>query len=122
MEKILVIEDNKEIRDNLEEFLELSDYEVHTAPNGEEGVIKVYDLTPDFIICDISMPKKNGYEVFAEIKSFIRSNNIPFIFLTASAQQKDLAQGKASGADAYVIKPYKSDELLSLIKSILKER
>lgn len=122
MGKILVIEDNMEIRDNLEEFLMLSDFEVITAANGEEGIKSVFKNTPDFIICDISMPIKNGYEVFQEIKSFITTNSISFIFLTASAQQKDLAQGKASGADAYVVKPYDSEKLLELIKNILSQK
>lgn len=111
-----------EIRDNLEEYLMLFDFEVLTAPNGEVGIKSVYDNSPDFIICDISMPIKNGYEVFKEIKPFITTNSIPFIFLTASAQQKDLAEGKASGADAYVIKPYDSEKLLGLIRKILAEK
>lgn len=122
MNKILIIEDNKEIRENLKEFLELYDYQVFTAPNGEEGVKSVYEIAPDFIICDISMPKKNGYEVFEEIKPFIRTNSIPFIFLTASAQEKDLAEGKASGAHAYVVKPYNSEDLLGLIRGLLSEK
>lgn len=126
MRKILVIEDNKEIRENLEEYLleeylTISDFIVCTAVNGLEGVNAVYEHEPDFIICDISMPIKNGYEVFQEIETHIRTQQIPFIFLTASAQEKDLAQGKASGADAYVIKPYDSAMLLQLIQSLLND-
>jgi len=121
MEKILVIEDNLAIRENLEEFLMLHDYQVSTAKDGEEGISEVYENTPDFIICDISMPKKNGYDVFEEVKDFIKTRKIPFIFLTASAQEKDIAEGKVSGADAYVVKPYKSDELLELIRKILNQ-
>lgn len=111
-----------EIRENLEELLDLYDYNVSTAVNGAEGIAKVYEYTPDFIICDISMPLKNGYEVFEEIKPFIKSKNIPFIFLTASAQEKDIAEGKTSGAHAYVVKPYNSDELVGLIQRIMEER
>lgn len=122
MDKILIIEDNMEIRDNLEEYLLLCDFEVITAVNGEEGIKSVYEHLPNFIICDISMPIKNGYEVFSEIKPFIATNNIPFMFLTASAQQKDLAQGKATGADAYVVKPYDSENLLSLIRELLSKK
>jgi len=122
MEKILIIEDNEDIRENLEEYLTLFNYNVITAKNGSEGIKAVYDNTPNFIICDISMPIKNGYEVFEEIKPFITSKKIPFIFLTASAQEKDLAQGKASGANAYIVKPYNSEQLLKLIRKILDEQ
>jgi len=119
MTKILVIEDNKEIRENLAEFLGIHNYQVSTAIDGAEGVSEVFQNTPDFIICDVSMPRKNGYEVFQEIKSFIHTNKIPFIFLTASAQEKDIASGETSGAHAYVVKPYNSEDLLRLIENIL---
>lgn len=122
MQKILIIEDNLNIRENLEEYLMLYDYKVFTAPNGLEGIESVRKHKPDFIICDISMPIKNGYEVFQEIQPYLKDNNVPFIFLTASAQEKDLAEGKASGADAYVVKPYNSEDLLKLIARLLNNK
>lgn len=121
MKKILVIEDNQDIRENLEEILELADYQVITAGNGGVGVDKVFSEQPDFIICDISMPIKNGYEVFETIAAHIKENRIPFIFLTASAQQRDIAKGKVSGADAYMTKPFQIDDLLETISDLLKK-
>lgn len=122
MHKILVIEDNPNIRENLEELLEISDYEPVLAENGAVGIEKVFSENPDLIICDISMPLKNGYEVFEAVESHIKAHSIPFIFLTASAQQRDIAQGKASGANAYMTKPFEADELLSVISNLIEGR
>ena len=121
MKRILIIEDNKEIRENLEEFLSLNNFEVFTSIDGEAGIKLIHETYPHLIICDISMPRKNGYEVFDEIKPYINKNNIPFVFLTANAQEKDKAKGNASGAQAYVVKPYNSNELILLIKQLLEK-
>jgi len=121
MYKILTIEDNKDIRENLEEILELENYEVLTAENGAIGIEKAQSEIPDFIICDISMPIKDGYQVFEELESFLKEKQIPFIFLTASAQQRDIAKGRASGADAYLTKPFQTDNLLETIKRLLSK-
>lgn len=120
MYKILIIEDNTDIRENLEELLELCDYEVVTAENGAIGVEKFHTENPQLIICDVSMPVKNGYEVFAELRPSLATYKVPFIFLTASAQERDIAKGKVSGADVYMTKPYESDKLLEVISRFLK--
>ena len=120
MKKILVIEDNEDIRENLEELLELADYEVTTADNGAIGIKLAHSENPDLIISDISMPIKDGYEVFQTLRSFLKEKKIPFIFLTASAQEKDIAKGKATGADAYLTKPFHTELLLELIADLLK--
>lgn len=122
MYKILVIEDNEDIRENLEELLELADYEVITAENGAVGIEKALSESPDFIICDISMPLKNGYEVFEEITPFLKTHQVPFMFLTASAQERDIALGRTSGADAYLTKPFQTDYLLSTIEKLLQKK
>jgi len=109
MDKVLIIEDNLDIRDNLEEILELADYDVFTAENGALGIDIAKTEQPNLILCDISMPIKNGYEVYETLKPFIKENTIGFIFLTASAQQKDIAKGKVSGADAYITKPFHTE-------------
>ena len=119
MKTILIIEDNTDIRENLEEILELDNYLVVSAPNGKIGIEKALVGNPDLIVCDIAMPIKNGYEVFAAIQLPPLTHKIPFIFLTASAQEREIAMGKISGADAYMTKPFQGDELLSTIKNIL---
>lgn len=121
MHKILVIEDNPYIRENLEELLEISDYKPVLAENGAIGIDKVFSENPDLIICDISMPLKNGYEVFEAVQSYIKEHSIPFIFLTASAQERDIAEGKASGADAYMTKPFEAEVLLEVISNLIKK-
>lgn len=121
MSKILIIEDNEEIRDNLEEFLELKDYEVISANNGKKGVERLQEELPDLILCDVAMPEKNGYEVL----DFVRSNpvtvDIPFVFITASAEERDIAMGKMAGADDYLAKPFPTSILFSTIERLLRE-
>ena len=109
-----------DIRSNLEELLELENYQVITAKNGLIGMEKVISESPDFVMCDISMPEKNGYEVFAFLKSSPFYSKIPFMFLTASAQEKDIAKGKNLGVDAYITKPFHTDELLETIKNLIR--
>jgi len=119
MKKILIIEDNDDIRDNLEEIFELEAYEYESAPNGKIGIEKALQYFPDLILCDIAMPEKNGYEVFNDLKTFLSTNKIPFIFLTANAQEKEIAAGRKLGVDDYVTKPYQLELLLSTIKKLI---
>jgi len=119
MNTILIIEDNLDIRENLEELLELEGFKVASASNGKIGLDKALLLKPDLILCDISMPVKNGYEVFKALQLPPFSHKIPFVFLTASAQQKEIAIGKSIGADAYITKPFDMPELLITINKIL---
>jgi CheY-like chemotaxis protein len=121
MKHLLIIEDNKYIRENLEEILELEGYQVTSASNGEIGIEKALKVKPDCILCDISMPVKTGYEVFETLKPFLQSNSIPFVFLTASAQQKEIARGKIAGVDGYLTKPFQMKELLKVIEGLLKK-
>lgn len=120
MHKILVIEDNDDIRENLEELLELANYQVSIAENGAIGIEKATNEQFDLIICDISMPAKDGYEVFETLNPILKAEQIPFMFLTASAQERDIAKGKVSGADAYLTKPFQVDHLLDTIENLLK--
>jgi len=121
MYKILVIEDNGDIRENLEEILELADYEVYLAENGAVGIEKALTIKPNLIISDIAMPLKDGYEVYQTLENFLKENKIPFIFLTASAQQSDIAKGNVSGADAYITKPFQVEPLLGMIANLLNK-
>lgn len=119
--KILLIEDNKDMRENTAEILELSKYVVLTAKNGKEGVELAQGEKPDLIICDIMMPVLDGYGVLHLLAKSNETAGIPFIFLTAKAERSDLRKGMEMGADDYVTKPFDDIELLNAIESRLKK-
>jgi CheY-like chemotaxis protein/CRP-like cAMP-binding protein len=119
--KILLIEDNKEMRENTSEILELSNYTVFTAENGKIGVEKAQKEKPDLIICDIMMPVLDGYGVLHLLSKNKETANIPFIFLSAKAERSDFRKGMEMGADDYVTKPFDDIELLNAIESRLKK-
>jgi len=119
MKKILLIEDDTVLRENTAELLELSNYEVITASNGKIGIELALKETPDIVVCDIMMPELNGYGV---LESLAKNNNtkyIPFIFLSAKTERKDVRKGMDLGADDYITKPFSEDELVSAIESRL---
>ena len=119
--KILLIEDNKDMRENTAEILELSKYKVFTAKNGKEGVEIAQKEKPDLIICDIMMPVLDGYGVLHLLAKNDETASIPFIFLTAKAERNDFRKGMEMGADDYVTKPFDDIELLNAIESRLKK-
>ncbi len=119
MKKLLLIEDDVTVRENTAELLELSNYEVLTAPNGKKGIEKAKAETPDIIICDIMMPEVDGYGVLEALSQDPETLNIPFIFLSAKTEHKDIRRGMDLGADDYLTKPFEEDELLSAIESRL---
>ena len=119
MQKILVIEDNLDVRENIVEILELSNYEVVEAPNGKEGVKAAKNEHPDLILCDIMMPEMDGYEVLYMLGKDPNTSTIPFIFLTAKSEKSDFRQGMSLGADDYLTKPFDDMELLKAIEGRL---
>ncbi len=121
MKKILVIEDNLEVRENLEEILELSGYEVELAEDGKVGVEKVLLSKPDLILCDVMMPKLDGFGVLNILSKRSDTSDIPFIFLTAKAEKSDFRRGMNLGADDYITKPFYKDELLAVIETRLRK-
>jgi CheY-like chemotaxis protein len=116
MATLLVIEDEAPLRANLVRLLTAEGYRVLTAADGVEGVQRVRDGHPDLVICDVLMPKVDGYGVLASLRSQPQTASIPFIFLTASADKDDLARGLKSGANDYVTKPFKVADLLAAIR------
>ena len=118
-QKILVVEDNGDIRENTTELLELSDYSVSTANNGEEGLDMALQHIPDLILCDILMPVMDGYELLKSIRKQPSLNNSRFIFFTASCEKKEVELGMRLGADDYIMKPFSGYELLEKIKNLL---
>lgn len=120
MIKLLLIEDNLDVRENTAEILELANYKVLTAKNGKEGVELAQTELPDLIICDIMMPVLDGYGVLHLLSKQEKTASIPFIFLSAKAERSDLRKGMDLGADDYLTKPFDSSELLNAIESRLK--
>lgn len=115
--KILVIEDNEEVRENLEEILELHGYNVHGAQNGKIGVEQAIADPPDLILCDVMMPELDGFGVLNILSNKATTAHIPFIFLTAKSDKTDIRRGMNLGADDYITKPFYKDELLQVIET-----
>ncbi len=122
MKKILLIEDNVDVRENTAEILTLANYHVVTAQNGKEGVEQAQQNAPDLIICDIMMPVLDGYGVLHMLSKNPDTATIPFIFLTAKAERSELRKGMEMGADDYITKPFDDIELLNAIESRLKRK
>jgi CheY-like chemotaxis protein len=121
MKSILVIDDNKDIRENTAEILELAGYKTFTAENGKRGVETALKENPDVIVCDIMMPELDGYGVLHLLRKNPGVQNIPFIFLTAKTERSDFRKGMEMGADDYVTKPFEGVELLNAIEMRLKK-
>ena len=121
MKSILVIDDNKDIRENTAEILDLAGYKTFTAENGKRGVEMALKEKPDVIVCDIMMPELDGYGVLHMLRKNTESQNIPFIFLTAKTERTDFRKGMEMGADDYVTKPFEDIELLNAIEVRLKK-
>lgn len=121
MKKILLIEDNQEIRENIAEILTLANYESLEAENGKIGVELAKKEKPDLIICDIMMPQLDGYGVLHMLSKNQETAGIPFIFLTAKSEKEDFRKGMNLGADDYLIKPFDDLELLDAVEMRLKK-
>jgi len=121
MKRILLIEDNAEIRENTSEILTLANYEVLTAENGKMGVDIAQREKPDLIVCDIMMPELDGYGVLHILSKRTETAAIPFIFLTAKTEKSDMRKGMLLGADDYLTKPFDDTELLNTIEARLKK-
>ncbi len=119
MKTVLIIEDDAALRENTAELLELADYQTITAPNGRIGIEKAKKQNPDIIICDIMMPEVDGYGVLQALAGNETTRQIPFIFLSAKTEHKEIRKGMDLGADDYLTKPFEEEDLLSAIASRL---
>lgn len=119
MKTLLIIEDNRDILENTCEILELSGFKTLAASNGKIGFEKARQHIPDLILCDIMMPESDGYEVLTNLKSDPLTDRIPFVFLTASVERKDVQAGFDLGACGYIRKPFDTEELLKVIEECL---
>ena len=116
MSKVLIIEDEKNIRETIKEILELNDYEIATAENGLIGIAKALQFKPDLIVCDVMMPEMDGFETLRNIRAINDISNTPFVFLTAKTETRDFREGMKSGADDFLNKPFNTQELLEVIQ------
>jgi CRP-like cAMP-binding protein len=121
MKKVLVIEDSRDILDNIAEILELSNYRVLKAMNGKEGVEQALANKPDLILCDIMMPELDGYGVLHVIQLNPELQDTPFIFLSALAEKNEVRKGMSLGADDYILKPFDPTDLLNAIEVRIKK-
>lgn len=117
----LVIEDDANIRENIVQTLEMEGMTTFQAAEGGSGIQLARQNKPDIVICDILMPGVNGYDVLTTLRGDPTTARIPFIFLTALANRESQRQGMNLGADDYVIKPFRADELLSAIEARLEK-
>jgi len=121
MKKIVLIEDNEEIRESMAEILTLADYKVYTAENGKVGVSLALEHQPDLIICDIMMPVLDGYGVIHLLHKHMPMHHVPFIFISAKTERTDVRKGMDLGADDYLTKPFDGTELLNVVEARLKK-
>lgn len=119
MKKILVIEDNADVRENLAEILMLGGYDAVTAENGKTGAERALREIPDLILCDVMMPELDGFGVLHILSKNQKTAGIPFIFLTAKAEKEDFRRGMSLGADDYITKPFDDVALLQTIETRL---
>ncbi len=115
MKKILVIEDERAVLEDILELLGFEGFETLGAGNGLLGLQLAREQMPDLVICDIMMPELDGYEVLQELRSDLVTATIPFMFLTAKAERQDMRKGMELGADDYITKPYMASELLAAV-------
>jgi|APTNR8051073442_1049403.scaffolds.fasta_scaffold04235_5 DNA-binding NarL/FixJ family response regulator len=119
MKTVLVIEDEPHMRTNITKFLQLEGYQVIEAPNGRIGIDAARSHPPDIILCDITMPDMDGFTVISIVRSLPSLHAVPFIFLTARGDARDVRTGMSMGADDYLAKPFTTADLLNAIEARL---
>lgn len=119
MAKILIAEDERDIRELVVFTLEFGGFEVIAATNGQEAVELARQHRPDLILLDVRMPKMSGYEACRLLKAQEETRTIPVAFLSAKGQEAEIQEGLAAGADAYILKPFAPDELIQQIRALL---
>ncbi len=122
MHRILVIDDEAEIRHSVIEVLRTKNYDIVSAADGRSGVEMARQFLPDLIICDIQMPYLNGYDVLVQLRSDPNTMSIPFIFLTALGTKDHVRQGMSFGADDYLTKPFRIRDLFDAVEARLRRK
>ena len=119
LKRILIVDDEEGIVKVVKMYLEHHDYEVITASDGQEGLMRAKTEKPDLIVLDLMLPKINGYKVCGLLKKDTKYAKTPIVLFTAKAQEKDVKLGEEVGADAYLIKPFEPEVLLSKIEELI---
>src|SRR3990172_3863503 len=119
MAKILIAEDERDIRDLVAFTLRFAGYEVFPASNGEEAVELAPKVNPDLILMDVRMPRMTGYQACKVMKTNPDLKDIPVVSLTARGQESEIQQGIEAGAEEYLLKPFAPDLLTTRVKAIL---
>lgn len=119
MTKILVAEDEKDIRELVSFSLKYSGFEVFTAVDGQEALEKALEIKPDVIMMDVRMPRMTGYEACAKMKEIDELKDVPIIILSAKGQDAEIQAGLNAGAYEYILKPFAPDELIQKVKKIV---
>ncbi|MBD1823601.1 response regulator [Cyanobacteria bacterium FACHB-DQ100] len=119
MNRVLVIEDDPEILENIEEILELQSYQTLATSSSLTGLQLAKEMLPSLVICDVIMPGLDGYAVLSELRQQTETATIPFIFLTGRADRADIRLGMELGADDYLTKPFTQAELIGAVQSCL---
>lgn len=119
MAKILIAEDEPDIRDLVAFTLRFAGHEVHAVGNGEEAVHAAPQVMPDLILMDVRMPRMTGYEACVQMKSDPKLSRIPVVFLSAKGQDTEIRTGLDAGAAEYLLKPFAPSELTSRVSELL---
>jgi CheY-like chemotaxis protein len=120
MAKILIIEDETALRRDISEILSFEGYEVVEASNGLDGLQMIRNQAPDLVMCDVIMPKMNGYDVLRAFSADPSISTIPFIIMTAKSAEEDINELLELGASAYLTKPVSVNNLLEMVASLLE--
>lgn len=121
MAKILIAEDERDIRELITFTLQFAGYQVIPTNNGEEAFETAKDELPDLVLLDVRMPRMTGYEACAHLKTEMSTKHIPVIFLSAKGQEAEIRTGLEAGASDYIIKPFSPDQLVDRIQTILNQ-
>ena len=115
--RVLIVDDDPQLRETVTLVLKTQDYQVSAAPTGKEGLSQASAVSPDLIILDVMLPDMEGFEVARELR---RLSNVPVLMLTGRSESTDIVTGLYSGADDYLAKPFKPDELLARVRALLR--
>jgi len=121
MAKILIAEDERDIRDLITFTLRFAGHEVIVTSNGEEAYMKAQEVVPDLIMMDVRMPKMTGYESCRKMKEIDALKPVPVIFLSAKGQESEVQAGLEAGAVDYILKPFAPDDLTARVSAILEK-
>ena len=121
MVKILVAEDERDIRELIAFTLRFAGFEVELAVNGAEAVERAPQVRPDLILMDVRMPRMTGYQASAALMQIPEMQSTPVVFLSAKGQESEIQEGLSVGAAQYILKPFAPDELIKQVKQILQQ-